>query len=284
MEQQQKAEESILVGVFGYPVHHSKSPVMHNAAFRSLGIDGYYQRFNILPEKLGDAVKAVRMLQFRGVNVTIPHKVAIIKYLDDITREAELIGAVNTIVHEDGRLIGTNTDGIGYVQSLREEIDIDLNRAHVLVLGAGGAARAIATQLALSGVHAICITNRTFEKAEELARVIGKIQPNTYALPMSELFARMKDFTIVINTTSVGMSPNSDESPLPADYLPEHLIVSDLVYNPRQTRLLQLAEKRGCQVHGGIGMLVYQGAEAFRLWTGMEPPIAVMWDALLQSL
>jgi shikimate dehydrogenase len=276
--------QSVLVGLFGHPVHHSKSPVMHQAAFQASGLQGYYQAFDIPPERLPDAVAAIRTLAMRGVNITIPHKVAICDYLDVISPEAERIGAVNTIVNDNGTLIGTNTDGIGYVRSLQEELQLDLTQMHVLILGAGGAARAIATRLALEGAKKLTLTNRTYEKAEQLAVSLASIHDQVQAVPWSDLDTLREDVQVVINTTSVGMYPHMENSPLAADFFQPGMVASDLIYNPRQTLFLQQAQTRGCRIHEGVGMLVYQGAEAFRLWTGIEPPVSIMREALLRAL
>jgi shikimate dehydrogenase len=276
--------ESMLVGLFGHPVHHSKSPAMHNEAFKATNIQGHYQAFDIPAASLNQAVQAIRLFNMRGVNITIPHKVAVLEYMDEITPEAAQIGAVNTIINDNGILIGTNTDGVGYVRSLQEELALDVSDVNVLIIGAGGAARAIATQLALTGVKSLLITNRTYEKAEQLALSLKTIHPQVETVVFSDLDMLNRDIQVVINTTSVGMYPNTTESPIPESFFKPWMIASDLVYNPRMTTFLQAAKRQGARIHEGIGMLIYQGAEAFRLWTGIEPPVSVMRQALLDQL
>lgn len=272
-----------VTGLLGHPVAHSKSPQMHNSAFQHLGLDFVYLAFDVLPQLLGEAVQGIRALGMRGVNVTIPHKVEVIRYLDEISEDAQLIGAVNTIVQEEGRLIGYNTDGSGYVRSLREEVTLDLSQSTVMILGAGGAARAIAVQMALFPVQRLFIANRTIEMAEELAK---RVQHLTEAIPLSlgDAPRYMHRVDVLINTTSLGMYPHIEETPLAAEYLHEGMVVSDLIYNPRETRLLREAKARGALTHSGLSMFIYQGAEAFALWTGKEAPVAVMRHAVESAL
>jgi len=276
--------ETRLVGLFGYPVSHSLSPAMHNAAFEALGLNLRYMAFPVPPERLADAVRALHALSFRGVNVTIPHKVAIVPLLDDLDEEARAVGAVNTVIVEaDGRLLGTNTDGRGYVRSLVEETGVDLAAQRVLILGAGGAARAVAVSLARCGASRIAIANRTPEKAVELAAHVAPYA-DAWAVPPERLADAVREATLLVNTTSVGMAPCVDETPLPPEWLHDGLLVSDLVYRPLKTRLLREAEARGLITHGGLGMLVYQGALAFERWTGRAAPVALMREAALRAL
>ncbi|HEY8342982.1 MAG TPA: shikimate dehydrogenase [Calditerricola sp.] len=276
--------ETRLVGLFGYPVGHSLSPAMHNAAFAALGLNLRYVAFPVPPEHLADAVRALRALSFRGVNVTIPHKVAIVPFLDALDEEARAIGAVNTVIVEaDGRLVGTNTDGRGYVRSLLEETGVDLAAQRVLILGAGGAARAVAISLARCGAPRIAIANRTPEKAAELAAHVASYA-DAWAVPPERLADAVREATLLVNTTSVGMVPHADETPLPPEWLHDGLVVSDLVYRPLKTRLLREAEARGLVTHGGLGMLIHQGALAFERWTGRSAPVALMRDAALRAL
>ncbi|GAB7386616.1 shikimate dehydrogenase [Bacillaceae bacterium] len=275
--------ETKLVGLFGYPVGHSISPAMQNAAFRALGINMRYAAFAVEPSRLQNAVEGIRALRFRGVNVTIPHKVAIIPFLDELDEEAREIGAVNTVVNADGKLIGYNTDGKGYVTSLVRETGISLPEQAALVLGAGGAARAVAVSLARSGIGRLVIANRTERKAQELAERVAEYT-ETAAIALEKIPRYMPDVTLVINTTSVGMHPQVDAMPLEERYLRPGLVVSDLVYNPLETRLLRRAREAGAQVHNGLGMFVHQGALAFRLWTGTEAPVDLMRETALRQL
>jgi shikimate dehydrogenase len=264
-----------LVGLFGHPVAHSKSPQMHNAAFAHLKLDYAYLAFAVEPTQLQAAVEGIRAMNLRGVNVTIPHKVAVIPYLDELTPEAELIGAVNTIIHENGKLIGTNTDGIGYLSALQEETGFDVRNRHVLILGAGGAARAVAAQMALQGAQRLVIAARRREQAEALAAHL-RAHAKTSGITMDEAAADLASFDIIVNTTPVGMYPHVEEVPVSTAELQQGQLVSDLIYNPRMTRFLREAAAKGCVVTGGLGMFVHQGAHAFSLWTGKGAPVDVM--------
>ncbi|MCF6092906.1 shikimate dehydrogenase [Microaerobacter geothermalis] len=274
---------TIMTGVLGFPVRHSLSPQMHNKAFQSLQLNFRYGSFSVEPSKLSDAVRGIRGLGFRGVNVTIPHKVAILPYLDEIDQEASLIGAVNTVVNENGRLIGYNTDGRGYVQSLKEETGIEITGKKILILGAGGAARAISVSLALEGAEQLWIANRTPEKGKQLAQSLQSLS-KADDISWAEIPSVIQQVAVVVNTTSVGMFPNIEEIPISPDLLHSNLLVSDLIYNPMETKLLIEAEKRGASIHKGLGMFIYQGALAFQLWTGKEAPISLMRETVLQEL
>ncbi|MGN7468557.1 shikimate dehydrogenase [Brevibacillus sp. SAFN-007a] len=272
-----------LVGLFGHPVSHSQSPMMHNAAFKEAGLGFAYAAFDVEPEVLEDAVAGIRALGLRGINVTIPHKVAIMPMLDEIDPLAKRIGAVNTVVCQEGRLIGYNTDGMGYVRSLVEETGIVLDKQIVTMMGAGGAARAVAFTLAEQGVKEIRIINRSRERAAVLAEHVGALVP-TKIVEQGEGKDAIADSSLLINTTSIGMLPNVQDTPVPADWLHSGLIVSDLIYNPLETRLLREAQAVGATVHSGVGMFVNQGALAFELWTGTEAPTDIMREVVLQQL
>jgi shikimate dehydrogenase len=274
---------TILYGVFGDPIRHSRSPIMLNRAFQEAGINAVYAAFHVRPEELGDAVRGIRALGYRGINVTIPHKVEVMQYLDEIDEGARIVGAVNTIVNDSGKLIGYNTDGIGYVRSLREETGIELKGKSVLLLGAGGAARGVAYALAKEGAGRIYIANRTKERALELADTISSYT-EAIGLGMDELGHVVDEVQFVLNTTSAGMHPHVEELPLPIELLRSHHLVSDLIYNPRITRFLREAEARGARIHGGLGMFIYQGAFAFEYWTGTPAPVAAMRQVVEQSL
>lgn len=267
-----------LTGLFGHPVRHSRSPQMQNSAFHETNLPFQYMAFDVAPERLGDAVAGIRALNMRGVNVTIPHKVEVMQYLDQITPEAELIGAVNTIVNENGLLIGHNTDGSGYVRSLIEETQISLADTSALILGAGGAARAVASALALNGVKELYIMNRTPQKSAELAHRVSRHCP-VRAIGEADLAQIIHKVRLIVNTTSVGMHPAVNDSPIAGEFLHAGMVVSDLIYNPRETLLLQQAKQQGAVTHGGLGMFVYQGAQAFTLWTGVEAPVQTMRKA-----
>ncbi|WP_108021560.1 shikimate dehydrogenase [Melghirimyces profundicolus] len=270
-------------GLLGHPVGHSKSPEMLNAAYRREGLPFVYLAFDVAPGDLESAVTGLRVLGFKGWNVTIPHKVAIMDHLDDIEESARAIGAVNTVISEGGRLIGTNTDGAGYLRSLVSETGMDPVGQRVVLLGAGGAARAVGYALARAGVERITVANRTESRAEALASHLGR-WTKTSGIGLSRVEDAIREASLLIQTTSVGMHPDSSACPVDPGCLHGELLVSDLVYHPRETRLLKEAHRRGARVHGGMGMLVHQGALAFQRWTGQTPPVATMWDALEESL
>jgi shikimate dehydrogenase len=273
---------TVLYGVIGDPIRHSKSPIMLNRAFGERGINGAYAAFHVEPGKLGEAIGGIRALGFRGLNVTIPHKIEVMKYLDEIHPGARAAGAVNTIVNENGRLIGYNTDGIGYVRSLKEEAEPNLSGRTILVLGAGGASRGILWALAQEKPAKLLLANRTDEKAVELAKAFAP-EIDVTAIAWTDVEAACRDADVVINTTSVGMSPNVEATPIDPAWLKHGAIASDLIYNPLQTKFIREAEARGCRAHGGLGMFIYQGAYAFEYWTGQLAPVEVMRDTVMAS-
>lgn len=274
-----------ICGVIGDPIEHTLSPAMHNAAFRKLGLDYVYVPFRVRKEELGKAIEGMRALNIRGLNVTIPHKVAIIPFLDKLDPMAEKIGAVNTLVNNDGVLTGFNTDASGFLQALLER-GITAKGKKAIILGAGGAARGIGFILAEKGAHLVFL-NRHLPRAEELARRIAQIfQKKVQALMLNEenLGKVLAGADILVNTTSVGMAPGRDETPVPARLLRSGLMVYDIVYNPLQTRLLKEAETVGAGTIGGIDMLVWQGALAFEKWTGRQAPFALMRETAIKAL
>ncbi|RED65669.1 shikimate dehydrogenase [Cohnella lupini] len=273
---------TVLFGVIGDPIRHSKSPVMLNRAFGAIGINGAYAAFHVLPDQLEHAIAGIRALGFRGLNVTIPHKIEVMRFLDEISVGAQAAGAVNTIVNENGRLVGYNTDGIGYVRSLKEEAEPDLAGRTIVVLGAGGAARGILWALAQEKPAAILVANRTESKAAELAATFDS-EFRIQSIPWGDLEAACSTADVVINTTSVGMSPNIEALPLDPAWLKPGSVVSDLIYNPLKTAFLEQAERLGCRIHGGLGMFIYQGAYAFEYWTGQSAPVDEMREAVLES-
>ncbi len=274
---------TVLYGVIGDPIRHSKSPIMMNRAFRETGINGVYNAFHVTSDRIQDFAAGVRAMGIRGVNVTIPHKLDIMSVLDEIDAGARAIGAVNTIVNEAGRLIGYNTDGIGYVRSLKEEAESDLAGKRIVVIGAGGAARGIVYALTGEQPSRITIANRSVDRARELAALFQD-QSEIEAISNEELQAACGQADIIINTTSVGMFPKTDESPIDASWLKPGAVASDLIYNPLKTTFLQQAELRGCRIHGGLGMFIYQGAYAFEYWTGQPAPVAAMRETVLAAL
>jgi shikimate dehydrogenase len=270
--------------LLGYPVGHSMSAVMHNHAFNLLGLDFIYELKSVEPNSLKKFIKKeLRQEEFRGGSVTIPHKVEIIKHLDNINEAARRIGAVNTILNDNGILMGYNTDGSGALRALKEAYG-DLSKSKVVVLGAGGASRAICYHL-VQKVRSLTILNRSPDKAANLAEYIellGKAKVSHGSL--NELNEYISNATILINTTSVGMSPNNKASPIPSHLLRADLFVFDIVYNPIRTKLIEDARNLGAQTLSGVSMLVYQGAEAFQLWTGEKAPIESMKNIVLKNL
>ncbi|NNU83055.1 shikimate dehydrogenase [Geobacillus sp. BMUD] len=269
-------------GLLGFPVEHSLSPLMHNEAFACLGIPARYHLFSVEPGQVGAAIAGVRALGIAGVNVTIPHKMAVIPFLDEIDDHARRIGAVNTIVNRGGRLIGYNTDGPGYVRALEEEMNVQFDGKRILVIGAGGGARGVYFSLLQTGALRIDVANRTMEKAERLIRE-GDERRSTH-LSLAEAETRLAEYDILINTTSVGMHPQEDEQPLSLERLRPGTVVSDIIYNPLETKWLKEAKARGARTQNGIGMLVYQGALAFEKWTGQWPDVKRMKQLVMEAL
>ena len=278
--------QTSLYGIFGYPIGHSLSPLMHNTAFAYHGLDAVYLPFAIRPADLRVAVQSITALQICGVNVTIPHKQAVMAWVDELAPEARLIGAVNTIHLRDGRLHGYNTDGLGFLRAL-EEVGGDVVGRTVMLLGAGGAARAIAVQLCLSGVRRLLLANRTRTRAEELAGFLKQNIPHAdisvVTMGESSLAVHLPDTDIVVNATSIGMHPH-DPMLLPSTALsPQHL-VCDIVYRPLHTPLLRAAQRQGARTVDGLGMLLHQGAKAFEIWTDHAFPLALIRARLLEAV
>jgi shikimate dehydrogenase len=270
-----------VVGVIGDPVEHSLSPPMHNAAFKHLKMDYVYVPYHVKKGMLSDAIAGSKSLNIKGLNVTIPHKTNVIKYLDELDKSAELIGAVNTIKFDGNHAKGYNTDGIGAVKAI-EEVNSVKNKK-VIILGAGGAARAISFQIIMDGAESIVIANRTAANAEQLQRdLVEKLNANVKSIDLGEkLEIELSNADILINTTPIGMYPNVDQEPLvKAELMHENLVVKDCVYNPLQTGLIKEAEKCNAKVVSGLKMLIYQGMEAFRIWTGVTPPLEIFERSL----
>lgn len=274
---------TIPVGLLGRPVAHSKSPQMMNAAFVERELPYVYLAFDVEAEQLGGAVAGMASLGFQGFNVTIPHKVAVMDYLDEVEESAQAIGAVNTVVRQDGRWVGTNTDGEGYLRSLTHETGFQPQGETVTIVGAGGAARAVGYALARAGAAAIIIVNRTPSKADELASRLSRWTKAEGVTP-ARLGQALVRSSLVVQTTSVGMYPHVDKTPIAKEYFHAGSLVSDLVYHPRETRLLREAKEAGIPVHEGLGMLVHQAALAFERWTGTNAPVDRMRTRLEESL
>lgn len=272
------------MGLIGDPVEHTLSPFMHNAAFQYANLDCVYIPFHVKKYNLEAAIRGARSLSITGLNVTLPHKTEVIKYLDILDDPAELIGAVNTIKFGE-KVKGYNTDGLGAVRAI-EEVDIVKDKK-VVVLGAGGASRAISFQMLLSGAGKLTIANRTSEKAFILKEnLIEKLNADVGVIGLGEDLKReIRDADILINTTPIGMYPDIHQKPLvTSEMMHEGLIVNDIIYNPLETGLLKEARKAGARTISGIKMLIYQGIESFKIWTGVEPPVKVFEEALSDVL
>lgn len=276
-----------LLGLIATPIRHSKSPTMHNAACQELGLDYAYLAFDIQPEQLEDAVKGLKALNVRGWNVSMPYKTTIGQYLDRISPIAQMCGAINTVINDQGILTGTITDGTGYMESLKDQ-GIDIIGKKMTIVGAGGAATAIVMQAAMDGVKEISIFNRkdpSWQRAQLNVSIINE-QTDCHAQlfdldDTDALRQEINSSAIFTNATNVGMGNFVGKMVLPdTSYLRKDLIVSDVIYMPEKTKLLEEAEKMGCQTINGLGMMLFQGAASFQLWTGKDMPIDVVKKAL----
>lgn len=274
-----------LIGVFGHPVNENPTVAVQEAAFKALGLNWRYLTVEVLPENLEDAMRGVRAFGMRGINLTIPHKIAVMKYLDSIAEDAKLIGAVNTVVNRDGKLHGENTDGKGFITSLTQGGHVSIPGKRIVILGAGGAARAIAVELALRGAGEITIVNRGRERGRDLASTIATHSAaRTRYVAWNGILKIPESADILINATSIGLFPNIDEKPLiDYDTIRSGMVVCDVIPNPPRTPFLKEAEKRGATAIDGLGMLVNQGAIGFTLWTGLDAPVEVMREALAKE-
>ena len=265
-------QHTALYGVIGNPVRHSLSPALHNAAFSATGLNAVYLAFET--GDIEECIKGIRALGIKGASITIPFKTAVMPFLDEIDPLARRIGAVNTIVNDGGRLKGYNTDAIGALRALKKEIE--LPGMTCLIIGAGGAAKAIGFMLKEQDV-AVSIVNRSRKRGEALAVSLG-----CPFVPLDEI--RGAKGSILVQTTPVGMYPHIDQCPIPENILEQGMVVMDIVYLPPETRLLKSAKNRGCVTISGVDMLIHQGAEQFRLWTGIDPPVPFMSNALKEAL
>lgn len=277
-----------LVGVIGWPIEHSLSPAMQNAALREMGLNWVYVAFAVEPQRVGEAVAGVRGLGLVGLNVTIPHKSAVLEHLDEIDDAVEALGVANTIVRgEDGRLIGHNTDGPGFLRSLTEHGHEVAGKA-VTLLGAGGSARSVGYACARDGASRMAIVNRTVERAESVAELVREKAglADVEAVPLDATAEEaVSDADVIVDCTSVGMYPEHEVDPVvPGAWLRPGQVVADLTYNPLDTVLLKAAREAGADTVDGAGMLVHQGAISVRYWSGQEPPVETMRRALLAGL
>lgn len=290
-----------LAAIIGTDIGHSKSPAMMNAAFRELGLDYYYFPMNIKEEDFGDVIRGISVMNFAGLTITIPYKIEVMKYLDEIDRTAEIIGAVNTVKIADGRLKGYNTDGEGFVRGLEADKGVNIADSVFVVVGAGGVSRAIMTVLASRKAEAVAgiqgneriptygrkiyLANRTFEKAEEICRKLNELVCDCCVpLPLSdELGEYIKKADVIVNATNVGMTPLDNETPINKNLLHSGLLAADVIYNPRKTRFLKEAQSAGCDIVNGQSLLLHQGKMAFNIWTEREAPEDVMFKAVFGS-
>jgi shikimate dehydrogenase len=273
--------------LIGYPVDHSLSPIIQNASFRHLGLDYVYVAFNVQPEELKGAILGVKSLGIYGLNVTMPHKISIIQYLDELDVDAKRAGSVNTILNLNGKLIGYTTDGIGALNALKYA-GVDPSGKKIVILGAGGASRSISFALAKWACE-IVVLNRTLEKAmmlvNDVKRALGA-ETNIRASQFNDENLRMEieNADILINATSIGMKPKEAETPVKREFLRRDLVVFDIVYDPLETKLLREAKIIGAKTIDGLSMLIHQGAVSFEIWTGFKAPIEVMRKAALKKI
>jgi shikimate dehydrogenase len=270
--------------VIGDPIEHTLSPTMHNAAFEHLKLDFVFLAFRVTSDELEDAVRGACALGIRGLNVTMPHKNSVTEFLDEADPAVKFLGAANTILNQSGRLKGFNTDGVGALKALKQN-GVNLAGKRVLLLGAGGAAKAIAFSLAKE-VDELCILNRDAVKARELASVLEPFGKKIVGNELSpkQLQQELQDSDVLINATFVGMTPYASDSLVKPDWLKPELTVMDIVYNPVETNLLRDARASGAKVINGVEMLLYQGAASFEIWTGCKAPVDVMRKAALKQI
>ena len=276
-----------VVGLFGYPVRHTASPAFQNAGFAAAGLDWVYLPFEVHPDELGEAIGGITALGFRGINLTIPHKQAVVEYLDELSPEAEIIGAVNTIDIREGRLKGYNTDGRGFVRSIREEGRVDLPGKSIFVMGAGGAGRAVGVQAALDGAREVFVCDQDESRSRSVVSAIEqRVRAGVarfVAFDHESIRDAVKGCEVFVDATPLGMKPG-DPTSIDPSWLGPSTFVYDLVYDPPETRLLRAAEERGCRTLNGMGMLLYQGCTAFEIWTGISAPVEEMRAALEEAV
>jgi shikimate dehydrogenase len=275
-----------LVGCFGQPVAENPTGAMQEAAFAAASLNWRYITVEVPPARLGEAIRGVRAFGMRGVNLTIPHKVAVLEHLDSVAADAAIIGAVNTVRREGDRLIGENTDGKGFLMGVRRDAGADPRGKRAIVLGAGGAARAIAADLLLAGVVDLLVINRSVERGERMVADLAKrTKGPIHFLPWRGTYALSNDIDLLVNATSIGLYPETDSMPA-VDLTRAHngMLVADAVFNPPETRLLAAARQRGLPTLDGLSMLLYQGVIGFEIWTGVHAPIEVMKTALANAL
>ena len=283
-----------LGAIIGTDIGHSKSPAMMNAAYEKLGLDAYYYPMNIKEEDFGDVIRGISKMNYMGLTITIPYKLEVMKYLDEIDRTAEIIGAVNTVKITEGKMKGFNTDGEGFVRGLEADKGVNVAESTFVVVGAGGVSRAIMTVLASRkaagagepGIPTcekkIYLANRTMKRAEELCDKLNKLVCDCCVpVPLDETLAQYIDKAdVLVNATNVGMPPQQDMTPVDTAMLHSGMLVADVIYNPRKTKLLEAAESMGCDIVNGQSLLLHQGKMAFNIWTGLEAPGDDMFRAV----
>lgn len=282
------------ISVIGYPLKHSLSPYFQQAALDYYQLDMRYEAWETETQNLPSAIEQLRQPQNMGANVTVPYKEAVLHFMDDVDDMAKLVGAVNTIAHKDSKLAGFNTDVHGFLQALRKDAEFEIKGKRVVILGAGGAARAVSFALIQERVSSLTIINRTMTRSEDLVDSLtrhiagNRIETKVAALSWQNSMLReiVQSCHLIVNCTTLGMKHSTQEehSPLTADFIPKGALVYDLVYNPLETPLLRLAKQAGAGILGGLPMLVYQGAASFEIWTGREAPLGVMLTAAEQAL
>ncbi len=276
-----------IAALIGWPLGHSASAQMHNEAYAAMGLDAIYLPLPVAPENLETAVKGMETFGFMGCNVTIPHKMAVKEMMDELDPSAAESGAVNTVLFKEGRKIGYNTDGTGFVRALRERGGFEPKDKTCLVVGAGGASHGVSSALALAGTKKFIIANRSVDKAEAMAEDMNALRPGiatATGIDNACIAKALEEADFVVHGTKLGMHPNDNTVAIDTSLLSSRHFVCDIVYNPRETRLLREAAAKGCGTLDGTWMLVYQGAEAIRIWTGLEPPIDVMAAACADFL
>jgi shikimate dehydrogenase len=275
--------ETKLTGLLGYPLKQSFSPEMHNKNFEALGLDYYYIPMEVENDKLEDVLKGLKSLNFAGFNVTKPNKVKVMEYLDEVNELAQKIGSVNTVKNVNGKLVGYNTDGQGFVDSLKADGNIEPKGTKFTIFGAGGASKAIAVTLAYNGAAQIIILDKYMDVAKDLVNHINKDVAQVAKLAVLDdegIKASVADCDVLVNASGVGMYPHLEETPVKKEYLNSSIMVYDCTYNPLKTTLLKEAEEVGCKTLNGIGMCVNQGAKAFAIWTDMPAPVEKMGGIL----
>ncbi len=276
------------IGILGYPLSHSISPEFQQAALYHHEIKATFHRWEVTADDLNSFFETIRDSNFIGASVTIPYKEKCLDLVDEITESARLIGAINCIVNRDNVLVGHNTDGSGFIRALKTKYGFEPSDKKVLIIGAGGAAKAIAYSLIQEGISQLTIANRTITRAEELAQRLERngLKINSIKLDKQTLVAPLSNVDLIVNTTSIGMKngPDPQHSPIPPDLIPQNAIINDIVYNPIETPLIKAAKLKQAPTIGGLDMLVYQGVEAFELWTKTLAPETIMYDAAQKAL